>query len=74
MATQPKNSATTDKLPPAPWSYQTNFVAGKHPGSGQVHLVDANGRKIAALYCSPEEKIALAEFICDASRKAKPTP
>jgi hypothetical protein len=59
------------KLPPLPWTYETNSVAGKHPGSGQVYLLDANGRKIAALYCSPEEKIAMAEFICEASAKAK---
>jgi hypothetical protein len=56
-----------DKLPPLPWSYETNSLAGKPPGTGQVYLVDANGRKIAALYCSPEEKIALAEFICSIS-------
>jgi hypothetical protein len=51
------------KLPPLPWSYEANAY-------GMVYLVDANGRKIAALYCSPEEKISLAEFICDASAKA----
>ena len=33
--------------------------------------IDANGRKIAAIYCAPEEKIALAEFICAASERAK---
>ncbi|MEA2882417.1 MAG: hypothetical protein QOH32_1673 [Bradyrhizobium sp.] len=52
------------KLPPMPWSYETNYLAGKHPGSGPVYLVDANGRKIATLYCAPEEKIALAEYLC----------
>jgi hypothetical protein len=60
-----------DKLPPFPWTYLTNSIVGKHPGSGNVYLVDANGRKIAALYCSPEEKIALAEFICSMSERAQ---
>jgi hypothetical protein len=59
-----------EKLPPCPWSYETNSLAGKHPGSGNVYIVDANGRKIAAIYCSPEEKIAVAEFLCQASEKA----
>lgn len=58
------------KLPPFPWSYETNSLVGRHPGSGNVYLVDANGRKIAAIYCSPEEKIAVAEFICAASEQA----
>ena len=57
-------------LPPLPWTYETNHRPGKHPGLGNVYLVDANGRKIAALYCSPEEKIALAEFMCAASELA----
>ena len=61
----------SEKLPPLPWSYETNSYVGKHPGSGNVYVVDANGRKIAAIYCSPEEKIALAEFICAASELAK---
>jgi hypothetical protein len=59
-----------DKLPPLPWTYQTNSLVGKHLGSGNVYLVDANGRKIAAIYCSPEEKIAVAEFICSVSERA----
>lgn len=53
-----------EKLPPMPWTYETNSPVGKPPGLGNVYLVDANGRKIAVMYCSPEEKIALAEFIC----------
>jgi hypothetical protein len=60
-----------EKLPPLPWTYETNSRVGKHPGSGNVYLVDANGRKIAVTYCEPEEKIALAEFICSASERAK---
>lgn len=60
-----------EKLPALPWTYETNSYVGKHPGSGNVYVVDANGRKIAAIYCAPEEKIALAEFICAASVSAK---
>ena len=55
------------ELPALPWTYQTNALVGKHPGSGFVYVLDANGRKIAVIYCSPEEKIAVAEFICKAS-------
>ena len=58
------------QLPPLPWSYETNSLIGKYPGSGNVYLIDANGRKIAAIYCSPEEKNAVAEFICAASEQA----
>jgi hypothetical protein len=57
-------------LPPLPWTYETNSAVGKPPGNGNVYIVDANGRKIAALYCSPLEKIAVAEFMCDASERA----
>lgn len=57
-------------LPPLPWTYQTNSAVGKPVGTGNVYLVDANGRKIAVLYCSPAEKIAVAEFICAESEKA----
>jgi len=59
------------KLPPRPWTYEATFKTGHHPGSGFVYLVDANGRKIANLWGSPDEKIAIAELICDASEKAK---
>lgn len=61
-------------LPPMPWTYETNSTVGKHPGSGNVYLVDANGRKIAVLYCSPAEKIALAEFICAVSEQQNSDP
>jgi hypothetical protein len=61
-------------LPPIPWTYETNSLAGKPPGTGQVYLVDANGRKIGAIYCSPEEKIAIAEFICEASEREARKP
>ena len=55
-------------LPDVPWSYQS--VGGRdHLGSGHVYILDANGRKIASLWGKPEEKLALAEAICDLSEK-----
>jgi len=63
------SSQIRSDLPPMPWTYETNSAVGKHPGTGNVYVVDANGRKIAALYCSPAEKIALAEFISAVSEQ-----
>jgi hypothetical protein len=52
-------------LPQRPFSYQvmTTYI-GK---TGFVYILDAKGRKIASLWGTPKEKIALAELICDAS-------
>jgi hypothetical protein len=54
-------------LPPTPWSYSTNAPIGQHEGKGFVYLLDANGRKIGTVWGNPDEKLALAEVICDAS-------
>ena len=54
-------------LPPLPWSYQTNAPVGAHEGTGFIYLLDANGRKIETLWGTPDEKLASAELICDAS-------
>lgn len=54
-------------LPPLPWSYETNAPVGAHEGKGFVYLLDANGRKIGTVWGNPDEKLALAEFILDAS-------
>jgi len=70
MSMSEERERAVDKVPPLPWTYEVNHTVGRHPGAGNVYLVDANGRKIAALYCSPEEKIALAEFLCAISEKA----
>lgn len=56
-----------EKLPPLPWSYQTNSRIGAQEGNGFVYLLDANGRKIGTLWGAPEEKIATAQLIMDAS-------
>lgn len=53
-------------LPPLPWSYSTNAPAGVHEGKGFVYLLDADGRKIGTVWGKPDEKLAVAEVICDA--------
>lgn len=57
----------SEHLPPRPWSYSTNAPAGQHEGKGFVYLLDANGRKIGTVWGKPDEKLAIAELICDAS-------
>jgi hypothetical protein len=54
-------------LPPLPWSYSTNAQVGHHDGSGFVYLLDANGKKIGTVWGNPDQKLAVAEMICDAS-------
>lgn len=60
-------------LPPLPWSYQTNAPVGQHEGKGFIYLLDANGRKIGTLWGKPDEKLAMAELICDAADAAVDT-
>lgn len=59
-----------EHLPPLPWSYQTNAVVGDHEGNGFVYLLDANGRKIGTFWGKPDEKLAIAELVCDAADAA----
>ena len=54
-------------LPPLPWSYSTNAPAGQHEGKGFVYLLDANGRKIGTFWGNPDEKMATAQMVMDAS-------
>ena len=52
------------KHAPLPWLIQWS----RHPsgnGWGHVYLIDANGRKIAAIWGKPEEKIETAQLILD---------
>jgi hypothetical protein len=65
------SNKTIPNLPPLPWSYQTNAAVGKHEGHGFVYLLDANGRKIASLWGTPVEKIAVAELVMKASDEAR---
>lgn len=59
-----------DQLPPGPFTYTVNSAVGRETTSGFVYLLDANGRKIAALWGKLDEKVALAELICGASETA----
>jgi len=60
-------------LPGGPFLYRVTAPEGRHEGSGLVHLLDANGRKIAQLWGSPDEKLALAELFIDARDNHKET-
>ncbi len=53
-------------LPPGPWHYETTAPPDKHDGNGHVYVVDANGRKIAAVWGPPETKIATATMMIKA--------
>lgn len=57
-------------LPPLPWSYTTNAPAGRHEGTGFVYLHSARGRRIGTLWGKPDEKLAMARYIADASARA----
>lgn len=57
-------------LPPRPWHYLITAPEGRHQGSGHVYLIDANNRKIASLWGTADEKIALAQLIINASEAA----
>lgn len=46
---------------PRPWDWI--WVAANASGGGHVYLVDAGGRKIAALWGKAEEKKATADLI-----------
>jgi hypothetical protein len=51
-------------MQPAPrpwtWSWQASYGGS---GGGHVYILDANGRKIAAVWGKAEEKTATAELI-----------
>lgn len=53
----------TSALPPGPYEPMVTARPGEHIGSGHVYLVDSNDRKIASLWGTPDEKIALANLI-----------
>jgi hypothetical protein len=55
-----------EALPPAPWTWTDNGPIDRPLGTGFVYLHDATGRKIGTVWGSPEEKIAIANLICDA--------
>lgn len=49
-------------IPPLPWSYEQSSRPGAN-GAFHLYLVDANGRKIAAVWGKSDEKLAAAERI-----------
>jgi hypothetical protein len=53
-------------LPAGPFTYRTTAPQGEHDGKGSVHIKDASGRVIAAIYGKPDEKLAIAELLIDA--------
>ncbi|MCG8506218.1 MAG: hypothetical protein MI755_16560 [Sphingomonadales bacterium] len=57
---------TDPALPPGPYGYETTSPEGKHLGRGHVYLTDANGRKIACLWGTATEKVALATLVIEA--------
>lgn len=56
-------------LPPLPFSYQTTAAPGAHEGNGHVYLLDRNGRKIASVWGTPDEKLAIVQMIIDESER-----
>lgn len=50
-------------LPPGPYHYVTTSREGEHQGAGYVYLVDVNNRKIASIWGTVNEKLALVELI-----------
>jgi hypothetical protein len=56
-------------LPEGPFEYQTTAREGDHHGKGHVYIIDRTGRKIASLWGKPQEKMAMAQFIIDASER-----
>jgi hypothetical protein len=51
-----------ENLPPLPWNWVTSDSPSAN-GLFHIYLVDATGRKIAALWGKGDEKQALAEHI-----------
>ena len=50
---------------PLPWKYQFTTVPNAN-GGVHLYLVDANGRRIAAIWGKHAEKLATAQLILDA--------
>jgi len=53
-------------LPPKPYALLESAMASAN-GAFHLYVVDANGRKIAALWGKEEEKLALGKMIVEAS-------
>jgi hypothetical protein len=55
-----------EALPPGPWTWTDNGPVDRPLGTGFVYLHDATGRKIGTVWGTPEEKVAIANLICEA--------
>lgn len=53
-------------LPPMPWDWIASSAPSAN-GAFHIYLVDANGRKIAAIWGKGSEKKAIADFIVRAT-------
>lgn len=58
------------EIAPRPWDWI--FVSANASGGGHLYLIDANGRKIAALWGGADEKQANAELIVQLINARKP--
>lgn len=58
-------------LPPGPFALLVTARPVQHQGAGHVYIVDASGRKIASVWGTPDEKMALADMIITAREKNK---
>lgn len=59
-------------LPPGPYEYETTRRMGRsvrEDFTGHVYLLDGNGRRIASILGTADEKMALAKLILDARDK-----
>lgn len=54
-------------LPKRPFKYMTTAKPGKHEGSGFVYILDADGNRVASVWGTPNQKLALAELFIDVS-------
>jgi hypothetical protein len=52
------------ELPPFPWDWVASGVPSNN-GKFHAYLVDATGRKLAAIWGKGEEKEAIADFILE---------
>jgi len=58
-------------LPPGPYDYETTAPLDSHHGKGHIYIVDANGKRLAAIWGKPDAKMALVDFILEASKGIK---
>lgn len=56
-------------LPPGPFEVLVTSRPDEILGTGHVYVTDAKGRKIASLWGSPAEKMAMAELVIKAREK-----